>query len=109
MTEPTIRISMPATAKAGERILIKTLISHPMETGRRRDGEGKLVPQDILRTFRCSFEGEQVVGWEMSTGVAANPYVEFEVIALRSGRFAFVWEDEDGAVHSREQVIEVTA
>ena len=34
---PTPRVRMPATAKAGEAIEVKTLISHEMETGQRKD------------------------------------------------------------------------
>ena len=45
MATPTPRVRMPATAKKGEIIEVKTLISHDMESGQRKDAEGKIVPQ----------------------------------------------------------------
>ena len=40
-TKPTPRVRMPATAKAGEVVEVKTLISHEMESGQRKDKDGK--------------------------------------------------------------------
>jgi len=37
------RVRVPAQAKAGELIEIKTLISHEMESGQRKDAAGKTV------------------------------------------------------------------
>ena len=45
-------INVPAKAKRGEIIEIKTLISHEMETGYRTDNVGKLVPRDIITLVR---------------------------------------------------------
>ena len=39
MTKP--RIKLPESAKVGEVIEIKTLISHVMETGQRKGADGK--------------------------------------------------------------------
>ena len=46
-------INVPAKAKRGEIIEIKTLISHDMETGFRPDNTGKPVPRDIITEFVC--------------------------------------------------------
>jgi hypothetical protein len=40
------RIKVPKQATAGEAINIKTLISHKMETGLRKDADGKKKFQD---------------------------------------------------------------
>ena len=57
MATPTPRVRMPATAKAGEVIEVKTLISHEMETGLRRDSAGKVVPRKIIKKFTATFNG----------------------------------------------------
>jgi len=44
-------INVPAKAKRGEIIEIKTLISHPMETGYRPKGDGTSFPRDIIQKF----------------------------------------------------------
>jgi len=46
-------INVPAKAARGQVIEIKTLFSHPMETGYRPDFNGKLVPRDIINRFVC--------------------------------------------------------
>ena len=53
-------VNVPAKAKRGEIIEIKTMISHPMETGYRRDEVGKVIPREIFRRFTCTYNGVEV-------------------------------------------------
>ena len=53
-------INVPAKAKRGQVIEIKTLISHVMETGYRRNEVGAVVPRDIINAFVCTYNGEEV-------------------------------------------------
>ena len=53
-------INVPARARRGEVIEIKTLISHPMETGYRRTQLGAPIPRDIIRRFVCTYNGTEV-------------------------------------------------
>ena len=46
-------INVPAEAKRGEIIEIKTLMSHIMETGYRRTATGELIPRNIITSFSC--------------------------------------------------------
>ena len=48
-------INVPAKAKHGEIIEIKTLISHPMESGYRVGTNGTMIPRDIIRQFVLRF------------------------------------------------------
>jgi sulfur-oxidizing protein SoxZ len=57
-TRPTPRVRLPATAKAGEMIEIKSLISHEMESGQRRDAQGANIPRKIIKGFRATFNGK---------------------------------------------------
>ena len=54
-SQPRVRI--PAQAKPGEIIEIKTLISHDMESGQRKDSSGKTIPRKIMNTFTAKFNG----------------------------------------------------
>lgn len=105
MTQPRVRV--PNTARAGEVIEIKTLISHPMETGYRRDVRGQLVPRHIIHTFICTYNGEEVFRADWHPAVAANPYLSFYTVATVSGRLQFVWMDDDGSVYTAEAEITV--
>lgn len=102
------RIVMPAKAKAGEVIEIKTLIQHPMETGYRRTDMGAPIPRDIIERFTVTWDGEEIFAAEMGPGIAANPYLAFTTTATRSGEVVFTWVDGKGVTTIERRRIEVT-
>ena len=103
------RVKVPKQAKAGETITIKTLISHPMETGLRKDRKtGELIPRKIINTFRVTFNGEEVVKVNVEPAVSANPYFEFDMKVPESGDVRFEWTDDDGTVYDVEKKITVS-
>ncbi len=102
------RIKLPKTAVAGEVITIKTLITHLMESGQRKDEFGQAIERSIIHRFTCSFEGEMVVDIDIGSGVSNNPFFEFQARVLRSGVFSFEWHDDDGSVYTASQAITVT-
>jgi len=101
------RVRVPATAKTGEVIQIRALISHQMESGQRRDGAGALIPRKIINTFSCTFNGRPVFSCDVEPAISANPYFEFHARVTESGVFNFVWVDDDGSIYTDEQRIEV--
>ncbi|MBW3098390.1 thiosulfate oxidation carrier complex protein SoxZ [Pseudohoeflea coraliihabitans] len=102
------RIKLPKSAAAGEVITIKTLISHTMESGQRKDKEGNPIPRQIINTFTCEFEGAKVFECELDPAISANPYFEFNAKVEESGTFKFTWVDDDGSVYETEQDITVS-
>ena len=90
------RIKVPKKAAKGEIVQIKTLISHKMETGTRKDKKGKLIPRNIINKFSCAVNGKEVMSANMYPAVAANPYFAFHVRAMESGTFEFTWTDDGG-------------
>jgi sulfur-oxidizing protein SoxZ len=90
-------INVPATAKRGEIIEIKTLIQHEMETGYRRTQLGELVPRDIINQFVCTYNGEEVFRAELHPAIAANPLIAFAMVATESGTIAFRWVSDSGS------------
>jgi sulfur-oxidizing protein SoxZ len=103
----TPRIRVPRQAKRGETIEIKTLISHPMESGHRRDVQGQLIARHIIHTFTCAYNGEEVFRADWHPAIAANPYLAFHTVATESGRLSFQWIDDDGTVFTAEAEIAV--
>lgn len=101
------RIKAPKTAKAGETIVIKTLINHEMESGQRKDKDGKAIQRKIINKFSCSFEGQEIFSCDIDPAVSANPYFEFNAKLPKSGTLKFAWVDDDGTIFSEEQRIEV--
>ncbi len=89
-------INVPAKAKRGEVITIKTLISHEMETGYRHDNVGKVVPRDIITQFVCTYNGEEIFRAELFPAIAANPFISFSTVATESGTITFKWTGDNG-------------
>ena len=104
---PKPRVKVPKTATAGEVIVIKTLISHDMESGQRKDKEGNTIPRKIINKFTCEFNGQTVFACDLDPAISANPYFEFSAKVPESGTFKFTWVDDDGSVYTDEQKIEV--
>lgn len=108
MATPKPRVKVPKKASAGEVVTIKTLISHEMESGQRKDKEGNVIPRQIINTFTCTFNGQEVFKCDIDPAIAANPYFEFTAKVPESGTFKFEWVDDDGSVYSEESEIEVS-
>jgi sulfur-oxidizing protein SoxZ len=90
------RVRLPAQVKAGEVIEIRTLISHIMETGQRRDQQGNIIPRDIIKRFTAKFEGQEVFAMDLASAISANPYIAFPFKAERPGTFEFTWINDAG-------------
>lgn len=101
------RVRVPKTAAAGEVLTIKTLISHPMESGQRKDKDGNLIPRSIINRFTAEFNGKSVIDATLQPAISTNPYIEFDVKIPESGEFKFTWYDDDGSVYEDKQSIEV--
>lgn len=89
-------VNVPAKAKRGEVIEIKTLISHPMETGYRHDTNGAPIPRDIIHTFVCRYNGEEVFRADLHPAIAANPFITFFTVATESGAIELTWTPDHG-------------
>ena len=101
------RVKVPKTATAGETITIKTLISHKMESGQRKDDEGNPIPRSIINRFVAEFNGQNVIDVTMEPAISTNPYFQFDAIVPESGEFKFIWYDDDGSVYEDTKSITV--
>jgi sulfur-oxidizing protein SoxZ len=90
------RLRVPASAAAGEVIEVRTLLSHPMESGHRTDGDGRPIPRLIVETMVATFNGVEVFRAEWGPGVAANPYQAFMLRIEAPGDLEVTWSDEAG-------------
>ena len=101
------RVKVPRSAAAGETVVIKTLISHPMESGQRKDSAGNTIPRSIINRFVCAYNGETVIDVTMEPAISTNPYFEFEATIPEAGEMTFTWYDDDGSVYEEAKAIEI--
>nr|WP_319246615.1 thiosulfate oxidation carrier complex protein SoxZ [uncultured Celeribacter sp.] len=99
------RVKVPKSAAAGETITIKTLISHKMESGQRKDSDGNVIPRSIINRFTCEFNGQSVIDVTLEPAISTNPYFEFDAVVPEAGDFKFTWYDDDGSVYEETKAI----
>src|SRR5439155_27122714 len=102
------RLKLPKEAKKGEVIEIKTLLPHVMESGQRKDKDGKPIPRKIIKKFTCDINGKPVFAVSLEPAIAANPYMQFHAKVDEGGTFKFNWIDDDGTVTTAEESISVS-
>lgn len=103
------RVKVPKKAKAGDIVQIKTLMSHVMETGARKNKKtGQLIPRKIINKFVCKYNGSEVMSVDLHPAIAANPYFAFYAKADKSGTFDFEWFEDGGATVTAQGKITVS-
>lgn len=88
--------------------LVRILITHPMDTGRRRDdATGEPVPAHFIRELRIEHQGKLVVLGELSTAVSKDPYLSFRFRGGAAGdRVRVTWTDNLGQSDSADTLID---
>ncbi len=100
-------VNVPARAKRGEVIEIRTLAGHVMETGFRRTQTGELIPRDIITQLVCAYNGVEVFRAELHPAMAANPLLTFTTVATESGTLELKWTGDNGYVATQSASITV--
>jgi sulfur-oxidizing protein SoxZ len=101
------RLRVPATAKKGELVEVKTLITHPMENGQRKGADGKLIPRLIVNSLKVTYNDKPVLSARLEPAIAANPYMSFFVRVEESGTLKFTWTDDEKNSWTAESKIDV--
>jgi sulfur-oxidizing protein SoxZ len=103
-----VLVNVPKQIAANAPFDVKVLISHPMESGQRRDQLGQAIPRDIINHFICTLDGETVLDADFFPAIAANPFLSFSVVAEKSGTLALTFTDDRGVTQTELVAITVT-
>src|SRR5258708_3576267 len=95
-----VLINVPKQVRRDEPFEVKVLISHPMESGQRRDPTGTAIPRDIINHFVCALDGETVMDADLFPAIAANPFLSFSVVAAKSGTLVLTFTDDHGVTQT---------
>jgi sulfur-oxidizing protein SoxZ len=90
-------IRIRAQAKGGATT-VKALMSHPMETGNRKNKKtGKKIPAHFIQEVNCSHNGSNVVTALWGPAISKNPYLSFKFNGGKSGdEIKISWVDNKG-------------
>jgi len=99
-------IKVRAKAKKGVAT-VKCLISHPMETGLRKDKKtGKKIPALFIQEVTCESNGTNVMTAYWSPGISKNPYLSFKYSGANKGdKLKVSWSDNAGKSDSLEATV----
>lgn len=90
----------------GDIAEIRVLMSHAMETGQRKDNDGKTVPAHFIQTITVALNGKTVVAGQTATSVSRNPVFGFKVKGAKAGdKVTVSWVDNKGDKRSDEATV----
>ena len=90
----------------GDTADIRVLMSHPMETGQRKDPAGKLVPAHHIQGITVTVAGKAVVDGQIGAAVSRNPVFGFRVKGAKAGdKVVITWVDNKGDKRTDEATI----
>ena len=102
MAEP---MKIRATLK-GDVAEVRVLMAHPMETGQRKDTEGKIVPLHFIQEMAVRVNGKVALEGQISQAVSRNPVFSFRLKGAKAGdRLEITWLDNRGERGQSEAVI----
>jgi sulfur-oxidizing protein SoxZ len=102
MADPMrIRASMQ-----GDKVEVKVLMAHEMETGLRKDPDGKLVPAHFIRNVSVTHNGRTVLAAQWGTSISRNPFMHFRFMGGKPGeKVTITWLDNRGDKRTDEATI----
>ena len=90
----------------GDSTEIKVLMAHEMETGQRKDAQGKTIPAWFIQNVAVTWNGKTVLSAQWGTAVAKNPFVAFKFNGgVKGDKIAITWIDNRGDTRTDEAVI----
>jgi sulfur-oxidizing protein SoxZ len=85
---------------------IRVLMTHPMETGLRKDPDGKIVPLHFIQSVIVKVNGKTVVDGQLSQAVSRNPVFTFRVKGGAKGdKIEVSWLDKLGETNKTEAAV----
>jgi len=88
------------------KVDIKVLMAHEMETGQRKDAQGKIVPAHFIRNVTVTHAGRTVLAAQWGTSVSRNPFLHFRFSGGKPGeKVSITWLDNKGETRTDEATI----
>ena len=90
----------------GDKVVVKVLMAHEMETGQRKDSAGKTIPAWFIQSVTATHNSKTVLSAQWGPAVSKNPFLEFRFSGGKAGEKVVVtWTDNKGDKRSDEATI----
>lgn len=91
---------------AGDKVNVRVLVSHEMESGMRKAADGKLVPAWFIQTIKATHNGKMVMSAQWGPAVSKNPFIQFSFAGGKAGdKIIVTWVDNKGETRTDEATI----
>jgi sulfur-oxidizing protein SoxZ len=90
----------------GDKVDVRILMSHEMETGQRKDAKGALVPAWFIQNVSATCNGKTVLSAEWGPAVSKNPFLAFKFSGGKPGdKVSVTWTDNKGDKRTDEALV----
>ena len=90
----------------GSGAVVRVLMSHEMETGQRKDADGKVIPAWHITEVTAALNGKTVMTAHWGTAIAKNPFLQFSIKGAKAGdKVGIAWVDNRGDQRSDEATV----
>ncbi len=91
---------------AGDKVTVRVLMSHEMETGQRKDANGQVIPAWYIQDVSASLNGKPVFRAEWGPAVSKNPFLQFNLKGAKAGdKLSVTWKDNKGETRTDEATV----
>ena len=91
---------------SGDKVEVKVLMSHDMETGQRKNSKGETIPAHYIRHVTATHNGKVVLSAQWGAAVSKNPFLAFKFSGGKPGeKVSITWTDNKGEKRTDEATI----
>lgn len=91
---------------AGDKVTVRVLMAHEMESGQRKEASGKTIPAWHITEVSASLNGKPVLTAEWGPSISKNPFLQFTIKGGKTGdKVAVTWIDNKGDKRSDEATV----
>ena len=90
----------------GDKVDVRVLMAHEMETGQRKDSKGEVIPAWFIQTVTATHNGKTVLSAEWGPAVSKNPFLAFKFSGGKVGdKVTVTWTDNKGDKRTDEALV----
>ncbi|MBL8510614.1 MAG: thiosulfate oxidation carrier complex protein SoxZ [Betaproteobacteria bacterium] len=90
----------------GDKVDVRILMSHEMETGQRKDAAGKIIPAWFIQSVTATWKDKTVLSAQWGPAVSKNPFLSFSFRGGKAGdKVTVTWVDNRGDKRTDETTI----
>jgi sulfur-oxidizing protein SoxZ len=93
-------------ALVNDKVAMKLMVKHPMESGLRKDEQGERIPAHYIETLVVKCKDRVVLDAHLGMAVSENPYIAFHFGGAEKGDpISVTWVDNLGDTRTDEAVV----